>query len=217
MHATMRLNEEDGGHRRCFLVTNNENQICEEVTFLRNKKVIEGYKTQNGSFVEGLPNNTLRYFKIDLLSRSLDHQNKRFLFSALVDVIRVKEDCFNEVHSFGNLNLMGKETLLRFFEESEKRVLLVYDSRVIPYVVKELAQIPTSSVPIKVYVFADGIYPYKEDFRNVLDKVDLVAMPGAMLNALKYILPQPIDIRIDDTDLTKEEIDTIAKEADQFE
>lgn len=29
LHATMRLNAEDGGHRKCILVTNNENGICE--------------------------------------------------------------------------------------------------------------------------------------------------------------------------------------------
>ena len=215
MHATMRLNAEDGGKRRCFLVTNNENQICEEVTFPRNKKVIEGYTTQNGTVVDGLTDNTLRYFKIELRDRSLDHQNKRLLFSALADVIRIKEDCFQEVGSFGALSLSGKEGLLRYFEESGKRVLMVYDSRVIPFVIKEIQTLPVLPDPIRVYVFSDGIYPYKEDFRTVIDKVDLVAMPGAMMNALKYILPQPLDRRIDDTDLSEDEISKMAKDAEQ--
>lgn len=30
LHATMQLNSEDGGHRKCILVTNNENNICEK-------------------------------------------------------------------------------------------------------------------------------------------------------------------------------------------
>ena len=33
LHATMQLNAEDGGHRQCILVTNNENNICEEVAY----------------------------------------------------------------------------------------------------------------------------------------------------------------------------------------
>ena len=33
LHATMQLNAEDGGHRKCILVTNNENNICEVVTY----------------------------------------------------------------------------------------------------------------------------------------------------------------------------------------
>ena len=185
------------------------------MTFPRNKKVIEGYTTQNGTVVEGLTDNTLRYFKIELRDRSLDHQNKRLLFSALADVIRIKEDCFQEVYSFGALSLSGKEGLLRYFEESGKRVLMVYDSRAIPFVVNEIQTLPVLPDPIRVYVFSDGIYPYKEDFRTVIDKVDLVAMPGAMMNALKYILPQPLDRRIDDTDLSEDEISKMAKEAEQ--
>lgn len=59
---------------------------------------------------------------------------------------------------------------------------------------------------IKVYVFSDGIYPYKEDFRQVIDKVDLVAMPGAFLNALKYLLPQQEEERLEVPDLTDEVI-----------
>lgn len=48
LHATMQLNAEDGGHRKCILVTNNENNICEEVTYERNKRVIQGYTTPKG-------------------------------------------------------------------------------------------------------------------------------------------------------------------------
>jgi adenine-specific DNA-methyltransferase len=33
LHATMSLNATDGGNRQCILVTNNENNICEEVTY----------------------------------------------------------------------------------------------------------------------------------------------------------------------------------------
>ena len=36
MHATMQLNEEDGGYRQCILVQQNENNICEAVTYERN-------------------------------------------------------------------------------------------------------------------------------------------------------------------------------------
>ena len=48
LDATMQLNAEDGGNRQCILVTNNENNICEEVTYERNKRVIEGYTNSKG-------------------------------------------------------------------------------------------------------------------------------------------------------------------------
>ncbi len=53
-HAVMKLNAEDGGKRKFILVTNNENDICEKVTYERLKRVMEkeGYDA------------SLKYFKI---------------------------------------------------------------------------------------------------------------------------------------------------------
>src|SRR5690606_12186623 len=53
LHAIMALNAEDGGNRKCILVTNNENNIYEEVTYERNKRVIQGYTNAKGIEVEG--------------------------------------------------------------------------------------------------------------------------------------------------------------------
>ena len=54
-HAVMSLNARDGGKRKFILVTNNENGICEKVTYERLKRVIEkeGYAAR------------LKYYKID--------------------------------------------------------------------------------------------------------------------------------------------------------
>lgn len=43
LNAVMRCNFLDGGHRSCILVTNNEDNICETVTYPRNRNVILGY------------------------------------------------------------------------------------------------------------------------------------------------------------------------------
>lgn len=40
-HAVMKLNAEDGGNRKFILCTNNENNICRDVTYERIKRVIE--------------------------------------------------------------------------------------------------------------------------------------------------------------------------------
>lgn len=56
-HAVMKLNAEDGGQRKFILCTNNENNICREVTYERIKRVIdkENYKA------------SLKYFKVDFV------------------------------------------------------------------------------------------------------------------------------------------------------
>ena len=43
-HAVLELNREDSGNRKFILCTNNENDICKEVTFPRMQKIIHGYK-----------------------------------------------------------------------------------------------------------------------------------------------------------------------------
>lgn len=42
-HAVLELNKEDDGDRQFILCSNNENNICKDVTYGRTKKVIEGY------------------------------------------------------------------------------------------------------------------------------------------------------------------------------
>lgn len=54
-HAVAQLNKEDGGNRKYILCTNNENNICEEVTYKRLTNI-----------QEELPHN-LKYFKTDFV------------------------------------------------------------------------------------------------------------------------------------------------------
>lgn len=63
-HAVMQLNKEDGGNRKYILCTNNENNICEDVTYQRLKNI-----------QEELPHN-LKYFKTDFIPKfSSDEDN----------------------------------------------------------------------------------------------------------------------------------------------
>lgn len=62
MHATMQLNEEDGGHRQCILAQQNENNICEAVTYERNKRVMQGYTNAKGEAIAGL-GNSMKYYR----------------------------------------------------------------------------------------------------------------------------------------------------------
>ena len=214
LHATMQLNAEDGGHRQCILVTNNENDICEKVTYERNKRVIEGYTTPKGVAVEGLKANNLRYFKCEMKPRELTHQSKRELVMAMTDILRIKEDIYTEQNQFGSLPLNGKARLLRYFADGDRRMLIVYDTRVLPFVIKEIGQMEGS---IKIYLFADGAYPYTEDFRSVMDKVELVVLPHAFSQALKHVLPQAPEETLEEPDLTEEEQAAMMEEAIEAE
>ena len=56
-HAVMKLNAEDGGNRKFIICTNNENNICRDVTYERIKRVIdkENYEA------------SLKYYKVDYI------------------------------------------------------------------------------------------------------------------------------------------------------
>ena len=64
----MDLNKEDGGNRHFILCTNNENNICEEVTYQRLKTVITGKRADGSQYSEGLPAN-LKYYKTDFVDK----------------------------------------------------------------------------------------------------------------------------------------------------
>ena len=96
MHATMQLNAEDGGHRQCILVTNNENGICEQVTYERNKRVIQGYITPKGEHVPGLIKNNLRYYQVKAVPREKSIRSRMKLAAGSIDMLCIMENLYQE-------------------------------------------------------------------------------------------------------------------------
>lgn len=193
LHATMQLNAEDGGHRQCILVTNNENNICEEVTYERNKRVIQGYTTPKGQQVEGLKNNNLRYYKVDFVDREKTTANQKELMKASTDLLCIKENLYQEETCFEGLKLHPQ--IARYFTDGKEdggQMLIIYEPNAIPVIVKRIEQMPVGKEnKLKVYVMAEGQYPYTEDFETVLSKVELRAMPHALYQAMRQVLPPP--------------------------
>ena len=66
--AVLELNQEDGGNRKFILCTNNENKICEEVTYQRLKTIITGKRADGSEYSKGIPAN-LKYYKTDFVLR----------------------------------------------------------------------------------------------------------------------------------------------------
>lgn len=187
LHATMQLNAEDGGHRQCILVTNNENNICEEVTYERNKRVINGYTTPKGEAVEGLHNNTLRYYRTDFVARESSSSAKRDLMYAAADMLCIKNDIYTEQKQFGSLRF--RKDVVRYFTDGDKQMLVIYNPDAIESVVEEIKKMDVKS-PIITYVFSLNDYAMDADFEDVAEKVSLCALPSAILNAYYKVLPK---------------------------
>ena len=180
LHATMQLNDEDGGNRQCILVTNNENNICEEVTYERNKRVIQGYYNSRGVQIEALTNNNLRYFKSEFVGREPSLKNKRELTQLATELLCIKEDCYTEQKI--------KIKQAKLFANARVSLLILFDDHIIPDAVELIKGMDAKE--IKVYVFSMGSDPYTEDFAEVLDKVTLCALPDAIYKAYQNVLPK---------------------------
>lgn len=188
LHATMQLNAEDGGHRKCILVTNNENNICEEVTYERNKRVIQGYTTPKGEEVEGLHDNNLRYYRTTFLSRDKSVKNMRQLVRLATDMLCIKNDVYTEAEFCGkHLN----PNIARYFDNGQgNRMLVIYEERAIQLLVQLMAQTEDDGIKTMVYVFSPGADPYTDDFEDVAERVKLCALPSAIYEAYKRVLPK---------------------------
>ena len=213
-HATMKLNAEDGGCRQCILVTNNENGICENVTYERNKRVIQGYTTPKGEQVEGLTKNNLRYYKADFISREPSSKNKRELVKAATDLLCIKENLYEEVKMTCNGKTLRKDYARRF-ADGDKEMIIIYEPAVIKYIMEELKTWGQKEF-IKIYVFSEGRYAYDDDFKDVIEKVTLCALPDAIYQAYRRVLPQRKKAQQIETMVADEEMKEALADAESY-
>lgn len=71
--AVMEMNKEDGGTRQFILCTNNEDNICEEVTYERISRVINGYDD-----IAAVPSN-IKYYRTDFVSKDAEDIREELL------------------------------------------------------------------------------------------------------------------------------------------
>ena len=82
-HAVLKYNAVNPkSNRRFILCTNNEGNICENVTYPRVKTVITGKRTDGSDYAEGIPAN-VKYYRTDFVSK-----DDEYLSDALLEHIR---------------------------------------------------------------------------------------------------------------------------------
>ena len=100
-HAVLKYNHDhESSNRKFILCTNNENNICVEVTYERIKRVIEGYGD-----VEGIPAN-LKYYRTDFVSKYSDSLTDELL-DHIKEMIQLEH----------GINLDGNQYLLVLTDE----------------------------------------------------------------------------------------------------
>lgn len=189
LHSVLNLNNADNGSRKCIITTNNENGICDEVTYPRVKRIIQGYTNQKGKEMPSFPKNNLYMYKTAFVNREPSLGNKRQLTKLATELLCIKEDCYQEVTS-----QLNQEAWNKFFTNGQGQyVYVVYDDFYIDDAVAALTAFVEKENPtsrIKVYVFANGQYAYHEEFEELADNITLAALPDAIYKAYQNILPK---------------------------
>lgn len=116
--AILQLNKNKNDNRKFILCTNNENQISENVTYQRIKRVIKGYETNKGDKYAGLGNN-LKYFKTSFVANNRNKdQLKIDITKRCTEMLCLKEGIFN---------LIKEETDYKIFQQGNRYLAVYYD------------------------------------------------------------------------------------------
>lgn len=176
-HATLFLNDKDGGDRKFILCTNNENNICEEVCYPRIKNVIKGYN-KSGNKVAGLGGN-LKYFKTDFIDAKQTDANKKKLTFEATSMLCLKEGTFYEVKT-KNVN----ENQFRIFKNNKIYTGIIYDDL---FIEDFKIAIKDINAKFRVYVFSLGDDNFEEEFEDIKNKVKVNPIPEAILRVYRKI------------------------------
>lgn len=82
--AVLELNKEDNGNRQFILCTNNENKICEEITYQRLKTIITGYRKDKSKYSDGI-NSNLKYYRCTYIPR-INTENDNLHNNLLINI-----------------------------------------------------------------------------------------------------------------------------------
>lgn len=82
--SVLELNEEDGGNRQVILCTNNEKNICDEVTYPRVKTVVTGIRPNGTKYCEQRDTNML-FYEVDFVKDSNSRDQAKYTLVEKVD------------------------------------------------------------------------------------------------------------------------------------
>ncbi len=191
LHATMKLNAEDGGNRQCILVQQREgdNNICENVTYERNRRVMCGYTNAKGEQVEGL-GGRLKYYRTAFVgknaSRTATDADRVELSLKAGYLLALGENTLEEISHTESYQIFAdgenpqKYTAIFFTENYTKLPDFVAE-------IEKLRANAATPVEFAVYIFCWGQPDVFEGEFNSLRGISLKAIPQPILDVYKSI------------------------------
>ena len=176
-HAVMELNKLDGGNRQFILCTNNENNICEDVTNERIKRVIRGYKNNKGKVIKGIGGN-LKYYKTILIPKSYNRDEMKIrITEECTEMLCIREGIYEEIRN---------KSAYKIFKQGKKIMAVYYflSQKELPALKKELDKMEGEKI---LYCFTlDSLGLNESDFED-WKEVRLEPIPQKILDIYKEI------------------------------
>ena len=188
-HAVLELNKQDVGNRKFILCTNNENNICEQVTYPRLQKVIKGYKKNgDGEKIEGLGGN-LQYFRTALIKDTKNKDQMRVdLTEKCTEMLCVKENIFNLEKETDDYKIFSSNKCNKF--------LCVYYNFYDDSFHGFLKEIKKLNGEKKIYMFSMDGKVRKSLFVGVRD-FEIEEIPQKIIDVYKQLVKMNISVKAD--------------------
>ena len=171
-HAVLELNQQDGGKRQFVLCTNDENNICAEVTYPRIKKVVKGY---NGN--KPISAN-LKYFKTEFVPEVITDNDKRVLVNRSTELLCLAENTFELVEE------SKRKLEFAIYRNQKQLTAIIYDEDAIEKCKEELEALKPKEKTV-IYVFSYDHEYNVEDFDDLTIRFDVKPIPEAILNVYR--------------------------------
>jgi len=176
--AVLQINEEEDMRRQVLLISNNENNIMEEICYPRIKNVVRGYMKRN-TLVRSL-GNSFKYYKTDFIGKN------NVLNATDADKVEL-------AHQAGELLAIAENTLYKVKENSHwqlyengERYTAVYFREELDQFEKFVAMVEKLKHPVTVYVFSWGDDEFNDKFEHI-EGVKVKTIPLPILEIYKNI------------------------------
>ena len=173
-HAVLALNSDDHGKRKFILCTNNENNICTEVTYPRISRVIQGYKNSKGEKIVGLGGN-LRYYRTGFVPAAPTDKNKETLTKQSIEMLTLKEGTFDKV---------TERPEYVIYRNSDKYTGIIFDQLSFTKFKKEISKV---NKPVSLYIFSLADEDFSNDFADMRGLIKICAIPESILRVYRRI------------------------------
>ena len=175
--AVLQLNEEDEGNRQFILITNNEQNICEEVTYPRLQKIINGFEDSAGNEIASKEAN-LRYLKVESLAKTRNPDEMKIrIAEKIVPILCVKEMVFEKEKSVSESFSIFK---------SDKKVIGIYNSFDLSDLEKFKSSLSKySDLSKKAYLFTFDDEALADELFDDMPDVVLEPIPQKILELLE--------------------------------